>query len=764
MLASAAQILRRSDVTLSCFILGASVSLLFAELPKLIWLSGIVLVVLVTPKVPIKVLFISALLGLICVTWAAETVLEYRLPTRYEGQELTLSGNVIGLPKQNKQRIKLQFRVTKSTVPQLLEQSIELSCYRCKLNIKANQTWLLTVKLKRPQGYASWGAFDFEKHQFRQGIVARGYIRQKAKNQLLEPAISVWSAHPYRQAIRHYLRQQFSETPVAVGMFAALMMGDKSLLTEQHKQVFQKTGLSHLMAISGLHIGLIFIFCTFFMKYVLWPFAQLYRIWPRQYLVLWPGLLAAFSYAALAGFSVSTQRALIMLLVFSICRLMAKQTTLLHVLLVTAVIVILFDPLSVMDAGFWLSFVAVFIIAINQMNTKTLSLWHLQPLLWLGMLPLSITFFAQAPLLSPLINLLAVPLFCFLLIPLVLIGLFCWLLGWEASSDWLLGHLASVFEFLFMILHKLTQMDFLLWSYPQLQWWHWLFYGVVIGGYLLRYSFRHYTWLLLLLSMLLTFKQQPESGEFSVVILDVGQGLSMVVHTKHHTLVYDTGPRYPSGFSAAKAVLIPYLRYQSVDYLDRLIISHADNDHIGGYKDLADALPIYETLTSRVDKLPHARACHTGQQWEYDGVSFSVLSPDNNTPQGSNNRSCVLKITNQQNSILITGDIEKPVEKYLLKQNKAILSADVLLVPHQGSKTSSTLKFIKAVQPSIGLVAAGYRNHYGHPHPSVMQRYSTHGTAVYSTIDSGSIALLFNSAGITVKQYRQAHKRFWHLE
>ena len=250
-------------------------------------------------------------------------------------------------------------------------------------------------------------------------------------------------------------------------------------------------------------------------------------------------------------------------------------------------------------------------------------------------------------------------------------------------------------------------------------------------------------------------------GKLKVTLLDVGQGLSIVIQTSEGVTVYDTGPRYGSDFSAAKAVLIPYLKSLGTDKLSKVVISHADNDHIGGYRDLTLQFEIANVLSSRPDRIPEAKFCLAGTKWTEGLTEFKVISPDPGTPLGSNNQSCVIKITHQGTSLLLTGDIEKQVEKYLLSTDED-LSADIMLVPHQGSKTSSTSDFIDAVNPSLALVAAGYLNHYRHPHDSVKQRYLDREISLASTIVQGSIEITIDRHGYFVSSYRENHKKFWH--
>ncbi len=263
--------------------------------------------------------------------------------------------------------------------------------------------------------------------------------------------------------------------------------------------------------------------------------------------------------------------------------------------------------------------------------------------------------------------------------------------------------------------------------------------------------------------VLVGFYQNHEEGEHRITMLDVGQGLAMVVEVDDYVLVYDTGPAYPSGFNATDAVLIPYLRDRGIKRIDTLIVSHADNDHIGGLPYLDAAYPIGEIFTSRVDKVSQGKLCSRGQRWARYGVTFDILGPDDQTPSGNNNLSCILRISNERYRTLITGDIEKQAERHLIN-SQVDIQADFVIVPHHGSKTSSTLPFIESVRPRIGLIAAGYRNHYGHPHKTVVERYLDSKVELKSTIESGSILLKINNKSYSQSYYRLDSRRFWHRQ
>jgi len=377
------------------------------------------------------------------------------------------------------------------------------------------------------------------------------------------------------------------------------------------------------------------------------------------------------------------------------------------------------------------------------------------------MLPLTLLFFGQISLISPFVNLLMVPLFCVVLIPVTLVSLLLMVLGFERVSDCLMIALSHCYDWVFTLLEWLSHLPIAQLMLPPMTSFQWLVFAAMVLAYVFDVKGKRVLVVMFITSLFFLNNRHYSADEFDVTLLDVGQGLAMVVEAKDYVLVYDTGPAYASGFNAAEAVLIPYLHYRGISKIDSLIVSHADNDHIGGYPALDQAFEIEEVLTSRVDKLPSARHCIAGQYWRVSNIEFEILSPDPNTPQGSNNKSCVLKVSNSKVSVLISGDIEYQVERYLLSQ-KLNLKSDIMLIPHQGSKTSSTESFIDAVRPNTALVAAGYRNHYGHPHKTVIERYSQRGVDVLSTIDSGSVLLKINENGWSNQAYRAVEQRFWH--
>ena len=761
---------KSSIICLFAFSFGASSVLLLAQLLtyKALFLMFVISTAIILRWPSFRPL-VFAVAGFIWLNVNAISAVSGTFKHEFERVDMVINGDVVGLPAKKGDNYHFRFKVTsvdEAKHKPIIGKLIQLSCYRCFLNFHANEEWQLTVRLKRPHGYASWGAFDYEKYLFRHRLIAKGYIRLKHENTLINEDVSgptVW-----RQSIRE--RIQGFDNSVGRNMFLALTIGDKSGFSNHQQQTFQASGVSHLMAISGLHVGLVFVSVVFLFKWVSWPFARVFEYYPRPHLVLFPAFMVSFLYAALAGFAVSTQRALIMLAVYLACRLFARQLSLLNILMLAVFLLLLIDPFSVMDVGFWLSCGAIAVIAVISNNdnsvfssdNSSLALVKLQPILWLGMLPMGVVFFGKLSFVSPIVNLLAVPLFCTVLIPITLVLIIVDLMGGTIVTNVLIPLIIHCFNAVFHCLEFIVSLPFASDFVTPLLWWQWLlftFFVVLFVGQFVKLAFL--VGIFFVASILAKPVTDLSKDELQIVLLDVGQGLAMVIETPNTVSIYDTGPKYSSGFTVADAVLLPYLRRRGIEKIDNLIISHADNDHIGGYQAVQDAFLVERVLSSRVDKVPEADLCKAGQSWKADATKFTIIGPAEGTPEGSNNLSCVLKIEHLGVTVLLTGDIEKKVERFMVRNNKRELRADIMLVPHQGSKTSSTNVFLDAVSPTAALLAAGYKNHYGHPHASVLERYEKRGIKVFSTIESGSVLLKVNSQGWRFIEYRQAQQRFW---
>ena len=790
-----------SGACLCSLLIGASSTLLLESLPSLWFLLIVVLIAgLCAYRLASALLLLFFLIGFSNAVWQFSQHRSQLLPEQTESLDLVVTGVVDSLPVDRHGDIKFQFRVEHFERADLAQQSgalIQLSCYRCPFEFRAGEQWRLTVRLKRPHGFASAGAFDYQKYLFRHKIIGRGSVRAKLINTRL--GNDTLNADNLRYDLGVRIDELAAQAPagakVGYSLIKALAIGDKSSISTAQSSVLQKTGVSHLIAISGLHIGLVFACVLFLANLVLRPFTFMYQKVARQQLAIIPALMAAVFYASLAGFAVSTQRALLMLLIFSLSRLFARPMPLLQVLMLTATLLVLIDPFSVLDHGFWLSFGAVLVIALSLSKTaggnssasksnagktsglafrasasssinlssslnNALALFSLQPRLWLGMMPLLALLFGQVSLVSPLVNVILVPIFCSLLIPLTLLAMVFINSVFAVPAGYLLDCLASLYAWIFSCLEMVASADLSTVHIPKLSTWLLFGFAWTLLSYIYRFKLRHVLMVICLLGLLL-YRPTHSHHDLRVSLLDVGQGLSMVIQVGNYTMVYDTGPRYLSGFTTAEAVVLPFLRQHGVTDIDDLVISHADNDHIGGYHVVVNEFEVHRVYSSRQDKLPDSQACHAGMRWQVAKTEFSFLSPEDETPRGSNNWSCVLMLEHAGRKVLITGDIEKQVERFMLQKGQNI-QADVMLVPHQGSKTSSSNAFITAVDPQLALVAAGYKNHYGHPNDLVLDRYNKAGVTVLSTIEHGTIDVLINDNGVNWTSQRTKYRRFWH--
>ncbi|TPW17561.1 MAG: competence protein ComEC, partial [Halothiobacillaceae bacterium] len=492
--------------------------------------------------------------------------------------------------------------------------------------------------------------------------------------------------------------------------------------------------------------------------------------YPAPQVAALAAIAGAVIYSALAGFSIPTQRTVIMIVVVMLGVIMRHRGAIGETLALALLLVLLWDPFATLAPGFWLSFGAVALLIYGmsgRLNQNTLW-WRWGRAQWLmavGLAPLLLLFFQKSSVTAPLANLVAVPWVSLLVVPLVLVGTL--LLPWVPFIGEGLLRLADLL--LQLIWYGLTLLADPAWS----QWSPsalpgWSIVAAVMGVILLlapRGLPLRYLGLLWLLPLWLLKPGAPQQGEVWFTLLDVGQGLSAVVRTQHHTLVYDTGPGLGREFNAGSTVLLPFLQYEGVRAVDRLIIGHGDADHIGGARALTEGIAVEEVLTSvpaQVDWMS-SQFCDAGRTWQWDGVTFELLHPRQHDGLHHNNHSCVVRIEGEQGSILITGDIEKEAEHRLVREQAERLKSDILVVPHHGSATSSTESFIEAVRPQFALFPLGYRNRYGHPKARVVERYRQRGIVMLDTATAGAISFrLSKKEVLRPKSFRATSRYYWH--
>ena len=662
------------------------------------------------------------------------------------------------------------------------------------------------MRLRRPHGLANPQGFDYEVWMLEQGLGATGTVRASGSDQTRGSYANVrlndfvFSLNNAVELARGRLREHILSALAGADyapVIVALVIGDQNGISQHDWKVFSATGVSHLIAISGLHISMVAGLGSGIMLY-LWRHSfftrcQLPLRIPAQKMAALVSVLIALLYVALAGFGVPAQRTLIMIAGASALTWFDHKTSAVHALFLALGLVLLLDPWAVLWPGFWLSFSAVGLIFYSSLGRHRDTVSHQQDrptesrmrrfltgcqqacqtqyAITVGLVPLTLLLFSQVSVISPVANAVAIPVVSLLVTPMALLGS----IVPDPAGGVILMLTHRVLEFLLVFLNGLSQLSWALWlaTAPEI----WMFLAALLGtfwclaprGWPLRW-----TGLLLWLPLLLNHPANPAQGEFRVTALDVGQGMALLVETAGHRLLYDTGPTYGPQSDAGSRVILPYLKMRGINSLDGLMISHNDTDHSGGALSVLEQVRIAWVSSSLKSESPIVRlaqrssqhsACLAGQSWVWDGVQFEVLHPTASVYASDkwkpNARSCTLKISNARRSMLLAGDIEAIQEDELVGSVAEKLPATVLLVPHHGSGTSSTVPFLNAVHPQLALFQLGYHNRYHHPKAEIWQRYADLGIARLRSDQSGAVTLHFSDE-LCVEEFRRTHARYWY--
>ena len=688
----------------------------------------------------------------------AQLRLAESLPLAMEGADVAVTGVVSGLPQRGETGTRFLFDVeawgdlpASGTWPSTLSLAWYAQGDEPLPGVAPCERWRFTARLKRPRGFANPHGFDFEAWALERGIRATGYVRAIAPTRIAHRVDGWCLVHRWRGQVRDAMLAHLGDAPLR-GVLVALAIGDQDSIPESDWETFWRTGVGHLMSISGLHITMLaaLAFAIAAFAWVRVPGLAL-RI-PARKAAAVAGVATAAAYTLMTGYAVPAERTLVMLSTLAACVLADRHGSPSRVLALAALAVLALDPWAVLAPGFWLSFgaVASIFFAVGLRTGKP-GRFHAavreQLAVTLAMLPMLVALFQQVSLVSPLANAFAIPLVSLGVVPLTLAGAF---LPFPILLDAAHGLMAGVMVPLEWLAS--LPMATLESHAPEA----WTVACAVLGtlwllapcGFPMRAC--AVAWIVPLFAVL---PPGPGAGEAWLDVLDVGNGLAVVVRTAGHALTYDAGPSWNGDADSGNRIVVPFIRGEGIARLDGLVISHADDDHSGGAASIAMARetgwmlsPLPETHPLHGLVQPSLR-CEAGGEWRWDGVQFQVLHPATDIYGGGerrkeNDRGCVLKVSTAGGSMLLAADVEARSEREMLAREAAALASDVLLVAHHGSKTSSTPAFIDAVAPRIGILSVGYRNQFRHPSPVVVERYVARGVELHRTDAEGALRIV----------------------
>ncbi|KPK09052.1 MAG: hypothetical protein AMJ64_01400 [Betaproteobacteria bacterium SG8_39] len=726
--------------------------------------------------------------GFLWAAFQAQPRLDDRLAPGLEGRDLTVTGVVLGLPSVSARGVRFEFEPESSAEGVRLPRRLALAWYRASRDRPAvaverplpqpAERWRLTLRLKRPHGLFNPGGFDYEGWLFERGIGATGYVRDGARSSATplrlgtrgQPLDRITRA---RAAVRERFDRVLGERPAA-GILAALAVGDQRAIANEEWRLFQRTGVTHLMSISGLHVTLVSGLAAWLVAFGWRRAGRAALVLPARKAAALAAILAALGYALLAGFAVPAQRTFFMVSVVAVALWSGRIASPGRTLALALLAVVIADPWAPRAPGFWLSFGAVALIFYvsagwSAPEPRLVQWLRIQWAITLGLAPAALLLFAQVSVVGPIANAVAIPLVSAVITPLALVAALL-------PVDALLHAGAWLVEQLLQFLEWVDTLPLALWQQPAPPRWVAL---AALGGVAWLLAPRGVPWraagVALIAPAFAWAPPAPAPGEAWITTLDVGQGLAVLVRTARHALLYDAGPTYGPEADSGGRVVLPFLRAQGVTRLDTMMLTHADRDHIGGALSVLQAIET-DRIVSSLDAahpalvLGAARSrCLRGLRWSWDGVEFRVLHPAGEAAPAAargrraNDRSCVLQVRAGSHTMLLAGDIERGAEAALVDAAGpgGRLRADVLLVPHHGSRTSSAAAFVAAVAPRWALVPVGYRNRFGHPHPDVVRRYAAGGVRLMRTDRDGAIEVRLGGEALMVGSARAAARRYW---
>jgi competence protein ComEC len=755
----------------AAWLLGTMAAHALPALPGAAWCVPLLLVACVALRYPIARPLLAAAVAAAWTCSSADERLAQRLPQASLGADFELEGTVAAFPSPAQGQVTFAFDVA-SPRPTGVPPRVRLTWYDAPPNLQPGDSLAITARLRPPRGARNPGGFDYEQWLLVNGYGATGYVRSGVVR-VADGGGMATAWRRFRATLATRIGAASADAD-GVALLTALALGERFRFTEQHWADFRRTGTSHLVAVSGMHVALLGLVVFVVLRYAWLRLAPPLASYDLEAAGA-ASLLATAYYAALTGFAVPAQRSLVMVAVALAALVSRRRMGPAQLVAATLVAVLVFDPFAPLSASFWLSFVAVAILlalaAPRAAVVAAASRWRrgaglvlqfvrLQWWIGLALLPLSALYFGEISVVGPLVNLVAIPFFNVLLVPLAVLSTV--VLSFDALAAWtapLVQGTALAAGATARALHAVAELRFAAAALPLPPWPALAAAAVGVGlavcGSGLPGS--RLAWLALLPVFMPALRPLPH-GTARAVVLDVGHGLAVVVETRSHRLLFDTGPTARSGFDSGAEIVVPALAARGRRGLDRLIVSHADNDHAGGAAAVLAAFPGVDVLKGPDVVALAGRACSTGEEWEWDGVRFRVLHPAAEFGARGNESSCVLRVEAGASALLLTGDIERRGETALLTEP---IAADVVVVPHHGSATSSSPSFVAAVAAKHAIVSAGYANRWGFPRPEVRERWRESGAEVIATGGAGAVSIVLAPSGVAVEAERDLRHRYW---
>jgi competence protein ComEC len=702
---------------------------------------------------------------------ATFNIINARISPDFVGDSIVTQVRIVDFPRHSGLNVNL---VAEAQGNPWVPRRLRISWYEPDVQIRLGDTWQLELRLRRPRGNSNPGVFDYEAWLLRERVGAVAYVVDGRRNHLLRSG----DLHPVERLRQRVVNRITLVIPDAerAAVLAAISVGARHLVTPQQWDRYARTGASHLMAISGLHVGLAAA-GGYFLMAVLVGLSR--RRGDQHSVATLAALSVAGSYALLSGLAVPAERAGLMIGIAVVSVLCRRQVQPFTVVATACALIIVSAPLATLAPGFKLSFSAVLVLIwlarrypghfeshrMLRPLAAVRQLGAMQVMLLCGLLPLTVLIFGRLTFAAPVVNLIAVPVFSFVTVPFTLAGLI--LDGsFQPLGDWALTVAAGSLTVIETLIAKSAQLPGASVAIPTVTGAALLlvFAPLVWAVFPPGWPGRNVAWIGVV-ALTLSQPPRPPSGCADIDVLDVGQGLAIVITTRQHVVVFDTGPAFRGGGSAAESVLLPFLAGRGIDRVDKLIVSHADLDHSGGVDTLLDRIDV---LDARVGEPLSAtrqfgRDCVAGEDWRYDSIGFAFIHPPPDSLRTGNDSSCVLMVSAGTRRMLFTGDIEQPVEERLVRSGD-LLRVDAVSIPHHGSLTSSSAPFVQALRPAIAIVSAGYGNRWGLPKEKVVDRWSAAGATVFTTATSGAISLrLCENVGVSsLTHHRAARRRIWH--